>query len=168
MLWFFPVDPNCESRKTKSAFYIPRDECFDKTKMSDFMADGLRSMTHSASSKTSVLLTRKTEFDSVEEIKKLFAPKDKDVGGLNNTLPKKANVSSRDQQPLVFLEEVLKPDGQKQNNPLLYPMPKILQSEFKYPHFRLRVRKQYMCVHMELTLFLEGVSLLSAIARGCD
>ena len=48
--------------------------------MSDFMADGLRSMTHSASSKTSVLRTRKTEFDSVEEIKKLFAPNDKDVG----------------------------------------------------------------------------------------
>lgn len=155
---FWCVDPNCESRKTKSAFYIPRDECFDKTKMSDFMADGLRSMTHSASSKTMTVLTRKAEFDSVEEIKKLFAPKGKDVGGLNNTLPKKANVATHEQHPLVFLDEVLKPDGQKENNPLRYPMPKILQSAFLSSKFSLTTQELvHVCTWSSCTLFLQEV-----------
>ena len=76
--------------------------------------------------KASVLLTGRSEFESVEEIKTLFAPKGKDVGGLNNVLPTKADVPECDQDPLVFLNEVLKPNGQVVN-PLVYPLPRILQ-----------------------------------------
>ena len=119
------VDPNTESRKSKGAFYIPRDECFDRTKMSDFMADGFRSIVHSTKSSMNTLLTRKSEFDSIKEIKTLFAKKGHDIGGINNVLPDMADVPHCDQHPLVFLEEVLRPDG-KTAHPLLYPLPQVL------------------------------------------
>jgi lipoxygenase/linoleate 9S-lipoxygenase len=127
----FCVDPKYETRKTKKPFYIPRDECFERKKMDDFMADGLRSIVHSASSKISVQVTRKSEFDTVEEIKKLFANKGKKVGGINNVLPHKTDVPTRNQHPLVFLSEVLRPDGQSAD-PLLYPLPRILQGLFSF------------------------------------
>jgi len=123
-------NPKYETRKTKKPFYIPRDECFERKKMDDFMADGLRSIVHSASSKISVQVTRKSEFDTVEEIKKLFANKGKKVGGINNVLPHKTDVPTRNQHPLVFLSEVLRPDGQSAD-PLLYPLPRILQADDK-------------------------------------
>ena len=119
------VDAKYESRST-TPFYIPRDECFDRIKNSDFKASGLLSLVSSAVPKASVLLTGRSEFESVEEIKTLFAPKGKDVGGLNNVLPTKADVPNCDQDPLVFLNEVLKPNGQAVN-PLVYPLPRILQ-----------------------------------------
>jgi hypothetical protein len=127
----FCVDSKYETRKTKKPFYIPRDECFERKKMDDFMADGLRSIVHSASSKISIQVTRKSEFDTVEEIKKLFAPKGKKVGGINNVLPHKTNVPTANQHPLVFLSEVLRPDGQSAD-PLLYPLPQILQGTFLF------------------------------------
>jgi hypothetical protein len=125
----FYVDPKYETRKTKKAFYIPRDECFERTKMGDFMADGLRSIVHSTTSKISLQLRRKSEFDSIEEIKKLYSAKGKKVGRINNVLPDKTNVLARNQQSLVFLNEVLRPDGQPVD-PLLYPLPRILQGSF--------------------------------------
>jgi hypothetical protein len=94
--------------------------------MSDFMADGFRSIGHSVASKVSSLLTKKTEFDSLKEIKTLFAKKGHDVGGINNVLPEMADVPKDDQHPLVFLEEVMRPDG-KAAHPLLYPLPQVLQ-----------------------------------------
>jgi lipoxygenase/linoleate 9S-lipoxygenase len=97
--------------------------------MGDFMADGLRSIVHSATSKFSLQLTRKTEFDSIEEIKKLYSVKGKKVGRINNVLADKTNVPARNQQSLVFLNEVLRPDGQPVD-PLLYPLPRILQGSF--------------------------------------
>jgi hypothetical protein len=121
----FCVDPKYETRKTKKPFYIPRDECFERKKMDDFMADGLRSIVHSASSKISVQVTRKSEFNTVEEIKKLFAAKGKKVGGINNVLPHKTNLPTGNQHPLVFLNEVLTGDFQSAD-PLLYPLPQIL------------------------------------------
>jgi lipoxygenase/linoleate 9S-lipoxygenase len=127
----FCVDPKYETRKTKKPFYIPRDECFERKKMDDFMADGLRSIVHSASSKISVQVTRKSEFDTVEEIKKLFAAKGKKVGGINNVLPHKTNLPTGNQHPLVFLNEVLRGDFQSAD-PLLYPLPQILQGTFSF------------------------------------
>jgi hypothetical protein len=122
---FVVVDAKYESRSTMP-FYIPRDECFDRIKNSDFKATGLLSLVSSAVPKAGVLLTGKSEFESVEEIKTLFAPKGKDIGGLNNVLPTKADVPECDQDPLIFLNEVLKPNGQAVN-PLVYPLPRILQ-----------------------------------------
>jgi lipoxygenase/linoleate 9S-lipoxygenase len=126
----FYVGPKYETRKTKKPFYIPRDECFERTKMGDFMADGLRSIVHSATSKISLQLRRKSEFDSIEEIKKLYSARGKKVGRINNVLPAKTNVPARNQQSLVFLNEVLRPDGQPVD-PLFYPLPRILQGFFK-------------------------------------
>jgi lipoxygenase len=123
-------NPKYETRKTKKPFYIPRDECFERKKMDDFMADGLRSIVHSASSKISAQVTRKSEFNTVEEIKKLFAAKGKKVGGINNVLPHKTNVPTGDQHPLVFLNEVLTGDFQSAE-PLLYPLPQILHADDK-------------------------------------
>ncbi|CAK9205124.1 unnamed protein product [Sphagnum troendelagicum] len=123
-------NPKYETRKTKKPFYIPRDECFERKKMDDFMADGLRSIVHSASSKISVQVTRKSEFNTVEEIKKLFAAKGKKVGGINNVLPHKTNVPTGNQHPLVFLHEVLTGDFQSAD-PLLYPLPQILHADDK-------------------------------------
>ncbi|KAG0566624.1 hypothetical protein KC19_7G078400 [Ceratodon purpureus] len=120
------TDPNCETRKSKGPFYIPRDECFDRTKMSDFMADGFRSIGHSVKSTVESLITKKTEFDSLKEIHTLFAKKGHDVGGINNVLPEMADVPKCDQHPMVFLEEVLRPDG-KTAHPLFYPLPQVLQ-----------------------------------------
>jgi hypothetical protein len=114
------------------SFYIPRDECFDKSKKSDFQADGFRSIGHSVSSKVSSLLTQTKEFDSIAEIKRLFAKKGQKVGGLNNVLPDEADVPSEDQFPLVFLQEVMRPDGHTAN-PLLYPLPQLLQSKAHPP-----------------------------------
>jgi lipoxygenase len=126
-------NPKYETRKTKRPFYIPRDECFERTKMGDFMADGVRSIVHSATSKISLQLRRKSEFDSIEEIKKLYRVKGKKVGRINNVLPDKTNVPARNQQSLVFLNEVLRPDGQPVD-PLLYPLPRILQGSFYFPY----------------------------------
>ncbi len=130
VVMIFYVGPKYETRKTKKPFYIPRDECFERTKMGDFMADGLRSIVHSATSKISLQLRRKSEFDSIEEIKKLYSARGKKVGRINNVLPAKTNVPARNQQSLVFLNEVLRPDGQPVD-PLFYPLPRILQGFFK-------------------------------------
>lgn len=117
-----------ETRKTKGDFYIPRDEAFERAKMSDFLADGFRSIGHSVSSKVTGFVTRKQEFDTVEEIKKLYAKKGEKVGGINNVLPDKEDIPEQEQYPLVFLQEVLKPDG-KMEHPLLYPLPQLLQAD---------------------------------------
>ncbi|KAG0604154.1 hypothetical protein M758_10G149300 [Ceratodon purpureus] len=126
----FP-EKNYESRDVGGplgAFYIPRDECFDRSKMSDFRADGVRSIGHSVASKVIGAVTQKKEFDSIAEIKRLYAKKGEKVGGLNNVLPDEPDLPKEEQHPLVFLQEVLTPDG-KTAHPLKYPLPQLLQSD---------------------------------------
>jgi lipoxygenase len=119
--------PKTESRNV-SSFYIPRDERFDYIKFSDNKADLVRASAHAIPSKIAAKFSKKTSFESIEEVKKLYAPKGKHVGGINNVLPKKADVSTSDQHPLVFLNELTAPTavGEK-NNILLFPLPQILQ-----------------------------------------
>lgn len=119
------------SKKNKDAesldnedFYIPRDEYFDRIKSSDFKADGVRSIVHGAVSQVQIRLGINTEFDTVEEIKRLFVKNG--TAGLNNVLPDAEDIESEEQFPLVFLKEVIKPDG-KLNTPTLYPVPRLLQ-----------------------------------------
>ncbi|KAG0557308.1 hypothetical protein KC19_11G118900 [Ceratodon purpureus] len=109
-------------------FYVPRDEAFERTKMSDFKADNIRSKGHGLTSKLSVRYTQQMDFDSIESIKKLYAPKNADLGGLNNVLPDKKDVAKQYQSPFVFLQELMTPDGEK-NTPLQYPLPGILQAD---------------------------------------
>jgi hypothetical protein len=47
---------------------------------------------------------------------------------LNHVLPSKADVDKKEQSPLVFLEELMNPDGEK-NTPLQYPLPMILHTD---------------------------------------
>lgn len=110
--------------------YIPTDERFDHVKLSDNKADMVRAAGHAISSKIQAKLSKKTSFESIEEVKKLYAPKGKFDGGINNVLPTKADVSTRDQQPLVFLKELTakRNDGEK-NNILLFPIPQIIQGK---------------------------------------
>lgn len=110
--------------------YIPTDERFDHVKLSDNKADMVRAAGHAISSKIQAKLSKKTSFESIEEVKKLYAPKGKFAGGINNVLPAKADVSTRDQQPLVFLKELTakRNDGEK-NNILLFPIPQIIQGK---------------------------------------
>jgi len=93
--------------------------------MSDFKADGMRSKGHALTSKVTSMITKKQDFESVESIRRLYAPKGKDLGGLNHVLPGKEDVGKQEQFPLVFLEELINPDGQR-NTPLQYPLPMIL------------------------------------------
>jgi hypothetical protein len=117
-----------ESRKGLATFYIPRDEQFERIKMSDFKADGVRSKGHALTSKVKSAITRQQDFESIDAIRKLFAPKGKDLGGLDNILPDKENVGKQNQFPLVFLEELINPDGSP-NAPLQYPLPMILHTD---------------------------------------
>lgn len=123
-MWFC-AGTNYEVRKGLASFYISRDEEFERVKMSDFKADTVRSKGHAISTKLMSMITKKMDFDNFEAIRKLYAPKGKDLGGLDNLLPDKENVGKKDQFPLVFLEELVNPDGQK-NAPLQYALPQIL------------------------------------------
>ncbi|KAG0628128.1 hypothetical protein M758_1G003100 [Ceratodon purpureus] len=112
-------------------FYVPRDEAFERVKNSDFKADTARSLGHSASTKIGSWtgsITKETSFDSMASIKKLYAPRGADLGGLNNLLPDKEDIPKKYQNPFVFLQEVIKPDGEW-NTPFQYPLPGILQAD---------------------------------------
>lgn len=110
--------------------YIPTDERFDYVKLSDNKADMVRAAGHAISSKIQAKLSKKTSFESVEEVKKLYAPKGKFAGGINHVLPAKADVDTHEQHPLVFLKELTakRNDGEK-NNILLFPIPQIIQGK---------------------------------------
>ena len=97
--------------------------------MSDFKADGMRSKGHALTSKVKSLLTKKKDFESIAAIKELYAPKGKDLGGMNNVLPEMSDIPKSEQQPLIFLEELINPDGER-NTPLKYPLPMILHGAF--------------------------------------
>jgi hypothetical protein len=105
-------------------YYVPRDEAFERGKNSDFLADTIRSKGHQLIPKYSAKI--KPDFDSVDEIKRLYAPRGSDLGGLNNMLADDVNVPKEQQQPFVFLQELVRPDGQW-NTPFQYPLPGILQ-----------------------------------------
>ena len=105
-------------------YYVPRDEAFERVKNSDFLADTIRSKGHQLIPKYSAKI--KPDFDSVDEIKRLYAPRGSDLGGLNNMLANDVNVLKEQHQPFVFLQELVRPDGQW-NTPFQYPLPGILQ-----------------------------------------
>ena len=124
----FCVDPKCESRKSRP-FYVPSDERFDYLKLSDNKADLVRAGGHAISSKIEAKLMNKADFDSIEEVWKLYAPKGNlGVGGINNVLPGKVDVDKHDQYPLAFLQELTarRADGEN-NHPLRFPVPQVVQ-----------------------------------------
>jgi hypothetical protein len=102
--------------------------------MSDFKADGMRSKGHALTSKVKAMLTKKKDFESIAAIKKMYAPKGKDLGGMNNVLPEMSDIPKSEQQPLIFLHELINPDGER-NTPLQYPLPMILHGmATQFPH----------------------------------
>ena len=93
--------------------------------MSDFRADGARSIGHSLESQLSSKFLGKTEFHSEADIKKLFV---KNHPG--NILAVAQHDEDEDHHPLVFLQELIKPDG-KFNTPTRYSVPRVLQRKFR-------------------------------------
>ncbi|KAG0566641.1 hypothetical protein KC19_7G078500 [Ceratodon purpureus] len=122
------TSPDCESRRSKP-FYVPSDERFDHVKLSDNKADMVRAGGHAISSKIEAKLMRKADFDSIEEIWKLYAPKEKDI---KNVLPGKVDIEYRDQHSLAFVQELTarRADGEK-NHPLRFALPQVLQANDK-------------------------------------
>lgn len=107
--------------------------------MSDFLADGARTV---VTQKLTSIFSGKPEFGSVEDIMKLYVKKGQNTAGINNLLPDDVpNVDEQEQFPLVFLEQVLRPDG-KGLNLTEFPLPRVLQCKllcgFRFSTFRLR------------------------------
>ncbi|KAG0560102.1 hypothetical protein KC19_10G154500 [Ceratodon purpureus] len=122
-------DPKTETRyqNVYGEFYVPSDERFDYVKMSDNKADLAKAGGHIAQTKLQVKVLKKASFESIADVKKLFAPKG-ETSGLNNVLPDKADVPAKDQHPLRFLNELTaqRADGQKPNA-FRFPIPQILK-----------------------------------------
>ena len=89
---------------------------------------------HAISSKIEAKLMRKADFDSIEEIWKLYAPKEKDI---KNVLPGKVDIEYRDQHSLAFVQELTarRADGEK-NHPLRFALPQVLQGTIFLKFFK--------------------------------
>lgn len=87
-----------------------------------------RAAAHAIPSKISTKLSRKESWSSMEEIKNLYSAPGEEVGGINNVLGSKEDVSEKDQHPLLFLREFTskRADG-KDNDLLKFPLPRILK-----------------------------------------
>lgn len=122
--------PEFESRAAD--LYVPSDERFDYVKLSDNKADMARAAAHAIPSKISTKLSRKESWSSMEEIKNLYSAPGEEVGGINNVLGSKEDVSEKDQHPLLFLREFTskRADG-KDNDLLKFPLPRILKADEK-------------------------------------
>lgn len=130
MVFLLLLDPKTEKRYTNEygVFYVPSDERFDYVKMSDNKADLAKAGGHIAQTKIEAKFFNKTNFESIADVKKLFAPKG-EITGLNNVLPDKVDVAVKDQHPLRFLNELTakRADGQKAKA-FRFPIPQILKS----------------------------------------
>lgn len=115
-------DPNTESRLPLLSldFYVPSDERFDQVKLSDFLADALKSVGQVLLPEIASLFDRTPkEFDTFQDVLNLYE------GG--NSLPSGANLKEiRDCIPWEILKELLRSDGERF---LKLPMPDVIKAD---------------------------------------
>ncbi|EFJ33747.1 lipoxygenase [Selaginella moellendorffii] len=99
-------------------FYIPSDERFGSVKNSDFLADGLKALTHSVLPALESIITFDQTFDSLKEIKDLY-DHGFDISELV-TSPVRGM-----QTPLEFFNEFTADTGN--TSYMKYPLPQILK-----------------------------------------
>ena len=123
------ADPESESKgELLDLYYIPRDEKFDQVKWSDFAAESVRGGTHSLIGALESDPVFEKEFESFDDIRKLYAKKGTNVDVPINLAPKSA-AGANDKflipgqpQPLTFVHEWLFPTG-PDTTLLKYPWP---------------------------------------------
>ncbi|XP_021742501.1 probable linoleate 9S-lipoxygenase 5 [Chenopodium quinoa] len=117
------TDPNIESRlpliRGKDV-YIPRDEKFGHIKLSDFLADTVKSITHGVVGLVDAVLDKTPkEFDTFQDVLDMYE------GGIK--LPDSPFVEKiRENLPSEFLKTLVRNDGA---HFLKYPMPDIIKED---------------------------------------
>ncbi|KAG0566967.1 hypothetical protein KC19_7G100500 [Ceratodon purpureus] len=122
-------DPKSESKGDLLAFYyIPRDEKFDQVKFSDFAAESVRGAQHGLIPALQSHITGNNEFESLEEIKRLYAKRGAKLDVPNNLIPRNSASSDEipgESQPLTFIHEYFFPTG-PDTNLITYPLPDVI------------------------------------------
>ncbi|PSR85368.1 Linoleate 9S-lipoxygenase [Actinidia chinensis var. chinensis] len=116
------ADPNTESRLPLLSldFYVPRDERFSQAKMSDFLADALKSIGQILLPEIASLFDRTpNEFDTFQNVLNLYE------GGIKlpNAVP---HCEIRDCIPWEMLKELVRSDGERF---LKFPMPDVIKRD---------------------------------------
>jgi len=128
-------DPKSESKgPLLDFFYIPRDEKFDQVKFSDFAAESVRGVQHNLIPTLHNSLTADKEFESLEEVKCLYAKQGAKLDVPNNLVPRtgvpdKILVPGQP-QPLTFIHEWAFPTG-PDTSFLTFPLPDVIAVDEK-------------------------------------
>lgn len=100
--------------------YVPRDERFGHLKLSDFLANALKSIVQVVKPELESLFdSTPNEFDSFEDVFKLYE------GGIE--VPEGILKNIRDKIPAELLKEILRTDGERF---LKLPVPKVIEGMF--------------------------------------
>ncbi|GLJ21756.1 hypothetical protein SUGI_0405880 [Cryptomeria japonica] len=115
-------DPATESRLCllNLHIYVPRDERFRRLKMSDFLANGLKSLVQISMSELQALLDfGRDEFDSFEKVKKLYTD--------GKPLPAKTyQEPANNDNSLELINKLFKTNG---DSLLWYPKPQVIAAD---------------------------------------
>ncbi|KAF5463410.1 hypothetical protein F2P56_019327 [Juglans regia] len=115
------TDPNTESRLNLLMalnIYVPRDERFGPLKISDVFAYGLKAIAHILKPELSQLDCTPNEFDSLQDVLKLYE------GGIE--LPKGLRENIRDIVPEEMLKEIIRTDSE---GLLKFPVPEVIKED---------------------------------------
>ena len=116
-------DANSESRLNFAMsldIYVPRDEKFGHLKLSDFLANALKSIAQIVKPELESLFDSiPEEFDSFEDVFKLYE------GGIK--VPESILKNIRDKIPAEMLKEILRTDGERF---LKFPVPQVIKGIF--------------------------------------
>ena len=100
--------------------YVPRDEKFGHLKLSDFLANALKSIAQIVKPELESLFDSiPEEFDSFEDVFKLYE------GGIK--VPESILKNIRDKIPAEMLKEILRTDGERF---LKFPVPQVIKGIF--------------------------------------
>ncbi|KAL5135975.1 putative linoleate 9S-lipoxygenase 5 [Glycine soja] len=115
-------DANSESRLNFAMsldIYVPRDEKFGHLKLSDFLANALKSIAQIVKPELESLFDSiPEEFDSFEDVFKLYE------GGIK--VPESILKNIRDKIPAEMLKEILRTDGERF---LKFPVPQVIKED---------------------------------------
>lgn len=124
-------DPSSESKGPLLEFYyIPRDEKFDQVKFSDSIAESVRGAQHNLI--PALQSAADKEFESLEQIKGLYAKQGAKLDVPNNLAPNAGDSekSTTQLQPLTFVHEYFFPTG-PDTAFLTYPLPDVIAVDDK-------------------------------------
>jgi len=117
------ADAKIESRLNLAMsldIYVPRDERFGHLKLSDFLANALKSIVQVIKPELESLFdSTPDEFDSFEDVFKLYE------GGIK--VPESILKNVRDKIPAELLKEILRTDGERL---LKFPVPQVIKGIF--------------------------------------